>query len=459
MKLFQILPVFGLCAVFFACSVEHAEEQVLARHANGVKKTSIWVYPDGEVLKRNEWYNDGIKELEIPYKNNMPHGDFKRWTGFGDVAMTGTYKKGLRDGKWTSYYVERLNSRKKEAERYYKDDHPVGDWVGWHFNGTKAFEEHFSDKGDTIGVWKKWDENGTLIQEDACHSGIEKGFFKRYGHNCQILEYNDCAFGIKDGVYKLYYESFGAPDSTGKSCNTAKIKEEGFIENDNFMSPEAFYRADGSILKKIEYGGCKGCDISQKLHDQWFDEQGKLLRESIYTEQNENGYTGVSYGLCEGSSNLFCAETSHVREYSPSGSLDSCTLSQKDAFSQSIGKYKASVRYIKPDHKLLYEEYWDYNSYGNYGDPKLQETRSFYPDSMGGGMASEGFWKTDSDGKSKRNGIWRNWYASGIIRDSLTYVNGERVGEQFSYDSTGKLTIHKTENGKNRPVIMHILGE
>ena len=43
--------------------------------------------------------------------------------------------------------------------------------------------------------------------------------------------------------------------------------------------------------------------------------------------------------------------------------------------------------------------------------------------------------------------------------DSLSFVNGERVGEQFSYDSTGKLTIHKTENGKNRPVIMHLLGQ
>lgn len=459
MRTFLFLPFFAIIAllgtVFNACTVEHAEEQVLARHVNGVKKTSIWVYPDGEVLKRNEWYNDGIKEFEIPYKDNMPHGDFKRWSGFGDLVMTGTYKKGLRDGEWISYYVERLNSHKKESVRYYKDDHAIGDWTGWHYNGTKAFEEHYSENGDSIGVWKKWDENGTLIEENTCFDTNEKGYFKKFAKNCKILEYNDCYFGQREGDYRLYYESFGAPDTTGESCNTAKIKEEGFFD---FASPvpEVFYRADGSILKKIEYGGCKGCESSQKLHDQWFDEQGKLLRESFYTDQNENGYTGISYGLCEGSSNLFCAETSHVREYSPSGSMDSSTLSQKDAFSQSIGKYKASVRYIKPDHKLLYEEFWDYNSDGPFGDPKLQETRSFYPDSMGGKMASEGFWKTDRDGKSKRNGIWRNWYASGIIRDSLTYVNGERVGEQFSYDSTGKLTIHKTEAGKNRPVIMHL---
>ena len=43
--------------------------------------------------------------------------------------------------------------------------------------------------------------------------------------------------------------------------------------------------------------------------------------------------------------------------------------------------------------------------------------------------------------------------------DSLTYVNGERVGEQFSYDSTGHLYMHRTEAGKKRPVIMHKLWE
>lgn len=107
---------------------------------------------------------------------------------------------------------------------------------------------------------------------------------------------------------------------------------------------------------------------------------------------------------------------------------------------------------------MLYEEFWDYVPDKSFGDPRIQESRSFYPDSMGGKMASEGFWKYHFSKGSQRNGIWRNWYPSGILKDSLTYVNGERVGEQFSYDSTGKLTIHKTENGKNRPVIMHILG-
>ena len=84
-------------------------------------------------------------------------------------------------------------------------------------------------------------------------------------------------------------------------------------------------------------------------------------------------------------------------------------------------------------------------------EPRISESRSFYPDSVGGKMASRGFWKN-----GKKNGVWRNWYANGILKDSLTYVNDERVGDQFGYDDTGKLTIHKTEHGRNGAVVIHL---
>lgn len=448
------LPLLGTCGVLYGCTIEHAEEQVLEKHVNGTKKTSVWVYPDGEILKRNEWYDNGIKEFEIQYKNNVPHGKIKRWTVLGDVALDGEYKNGKREGTWTSYFVERLNSRRKEAVRHYKDDHPVGDWEGWHFNGNKAFEEHYDENGDTVGVLKKWHDNGVLAEENNCHE--EHGYIKRYGRNCKILEYFSCENGLLVGEWKKYYESYGPADSSAGNCEQAQIKEEGIADNDILFDPHTTYRADGSLLKKIMSDPFKG---REKI--QWFDEQNNVVRESIFITEETDGpveSSGITYGTCDTSSTLFCAETSFVRSANPSGTLDSSTLSFKDAYKLSIGKYPASLRYIKAGHVLLYEEFWAYDDPPtNYGDPALRVSRSFYPDSMGGGMASEGFWgNPNAEGESKRHGAWRNWYPNGILKDSLNYVNGERVGEQFGYDSTGKLTIHKTEAGKNRPVIMHL---
>ncbi|MBR1746549.1 MAG: hypothetical protein IJ734_11430, partial [Fibrobacter sp.] len=243
------LPLLGTCGVLYGCTIEHAEEQVIEKHVNGTKKTSVWVYPDGEILKRNEWYDNGIKEFEIQYKNNIPHGNIKRWTVLGDVALDGEYKNGKREGTWTSYFVERLNSRRKEAVRHYKDDHPVGDWEGWHFNGNKAFEEHYDENGDTVGVLKKWHDNGVLAEENNCHE--EHGYIKRYGRNCKILEYFSCENGLLVGEWKKYYESYGPSDSAAGNCEQAQIKEEGLADNDILFDPHTTYRADGSLLKKI----------------------------------------------------------------------------------------------------------------------------------------------------------------------------------------------------------------
>jgi len=457
----------GFCAGLVACSVDRAEEQVVEKHVNGVKKTSLWVYPGGEILKRNEWYDNGIKKLEIPYKDSIPHGAFRQWTVLGDVAIDGEYKDGKRDGKWTSYFVERLNSHRKESVRYYKDDHPVGDWEGWHFNGNRAFEEHYDEKGYAVGVWKKWYENGKLQQEGTCHARWEpnrkinstpeatrkKSYLKRYSMNGGLLEKFTCHRNKLYGPFEIYYENFS------ENPGTERIRIKGTIgfrlDETTFYGPATgdsaligtttYYRADGSLLKQEHRTGTGQRDSVW----QWFDEHGKVLRESRFAIVKSTGFTetrGVAYGTCEASSALFCAETSFFRLPIPSGILDSCSLSDRDAYRQSIGKYPATLRYLKPGHVLLYEEFWHAGE-----DSTLVEDRSFYPDSMGGKMASQGFWKN-----TVREGIWRNWYPNGVLRDSLTYVNGERKGEQFSYDSTGKLTIHKTEDGKNKPVIVHL---
>ena len=469
MRTIRFLPFLGLIAPFLqlvlGCTIERAEEKVLAEHANGAKKTSIWVYPDGEILKRNEWYTDGIKELEIPYKDGVPHGDFKRWTGFGDVALLGHYKKGLKDGKWTALFSD----KKVEAYLYYENDHPVGDWEGWHFNRERSFEEHYNDDGLAVGIWKKWYGNGALQQEGNCHAkwdpkreivsapagrakvkgknaeDPDSSYLRRYTKDCHLLEEFTCKNGRLDGPFSLYYESYGETIDSA-NCGTGRIRVQGVLgkgatgKDSALIGTVTYFRADGTPMKQEHWNK----DGKRDSVWRWFDERGNLVREC------DLRVSGVVYGACEGDMSKFCAETSYVGEI---GSvLDSSNLAQSVNFEQSIGKYPATIRYIKPGRLLLYEEYWK--------NGQIAESRSFFPDSMGGKLASECFWNVDpKDGLSKRNGIMRNWYKSGVLRDSLTFVNGERVGEQFSYDSTGKLTIHKTEAGKNRPVIMHLLGE
>lgn len=397
MKILKTFAFFGIFALLHGCSVERAEEQVLDYYVNDIKKTSIWVYPDGEILKQTEWYTNGIKKVEIPFKKNVPHGMFKQWTDLGDVIGTGYYKKGKKDGKWTSFFYD----KKVQAERYYEDDHPIGDWEGWHYNRNKAFEEHYDKNGDSTGIWKKWYANGILAEESSCHPKNKNGHITYFSSDGVISSEHDCTFGKHSGKAREYYPS-------------GKPMIEGTYENGIQNGKWTIFRADGTTQKEefwkngIREGTWK-----------WIDKEGNLLRESLF----ENG-TGVSYGTChQGDVEFVCAESTFVQ-----------------------GELSGKTWYMKRDKRLRYEEIWQ--------NGNILESRSFYPDSVGGQLASEGFWK---DGK--REGIWRNWYANGVLMDSLTYKNGERHGEQFSYDSTGHVYMHRTEAGKNRPVIMHLTNE
>lgn len=395
MDAFKTIAFFSIISFLCGCTVERAEEKVLDYHVNDIKKTSIWVYPDGEILKQVEWYTNGIKKLEIPFKDNVPHGKFKQWSDLGDLIGTGYYKKGKKDGDWTSFYFD----RKVQAERHYKDDHPVGDWEGWHYNRNKAFEEHYSKQGDSIDVWKKWYPNGVLAEENSCHPGSPSGHVTYYSSDSIRSSEYDCAYGKHHGKSQEYYPS-------------GKLMIEGYYDQGIQEGTWTLFRADGTIQKQERWKGGKRDSLWR-----WFNKDGSILRESLF----ENG-NGTSYGTCHRETDDFvCAESTFV-----------------------AGELSGKVWYMKRDKRLRYEEMWLAGT--------IQESRIFYPDSVGGGLASEGFWK---DGK--REGIWRNWYANGVLMDSLTYVNGERVGEQFSYDSTGHMYMHRTEAGKNRPVIMHRL--
>lgn len=420
---FRIFPIsFIQFAFLLGCTVERAEEQVVATHANGAKKTSLWIYPDGEILKRNEWYTDGIKELEIPYKNNKPDGEFKRWTGFGDLAMIGEYKQGNRHGKWTSYYSGTVNTRKKEAVRYYKNDHAIGDWEGWHYNGNKSFEQHYSDNGDSVGIWKSWNEDGSIAEENSCFATQESGFIKKYNFKGVPERERFCRFGQSNGESIEYF-------GDGK-----KVMIREYWTENKLNGPRDFYFGNGKLMKREFWKNGERDSIWQ-----WFDAEGNKIAETNLQKDSR-----IDFGV---RGNIVSAESSFVRN-------------EKNKF-----VLNGTLWYTREGRALRYEETWSQG--------EILESRSFYPDTLKKALinsngksaseithdtivynklASEGFWK-----EGKRNGIWRNWYKSGILRDSLSYVNGERVGEQFSYDSTGKLTIHKTENGKNRPVIMHLI--
>jgi len=386
--------LFLMCVLFWMSScVEKAEEKVIAMHANGQKKTSLWIYSDGSVLKRNEWYGNGIKELEIPYKNGEPHGRVKRWTAYGNVVSLGKMKKGKKEGEWKTFF----DNKKVEKKGRYKEDLKEGEWKAYFYDRKQAWVEYYH-RGEAIGLWKSWYPNGILKEENSCHLQEEQGFHRFYSPQGALEWKYQCRFGKKEGTHEVYFANGAVQQRQWYRAG----RQDGAVE---------FFLANGKLWKREFWKA----GIRDSVWE-WFDSKGDKILESKFVNGN-----GVAYGLCgKDKPRLVCAESSFV---------DS--------------KLDGRLFYYKENRELRYEEVWKKG--------QIIESRSYYMDSLDQKLASEGFWK-----EGKRHGLWRNWYANGLLMDSLHFLNGERYGHQFSYDSSGNLYMHQEAFGKNRPILMHL---
>lgn len=405
--------IFGAIFLFCGCNAEKPVEEILESHPDGSKKQTLWIYSDGTVKKKNEWYGNGIKKSEVPYKNNVPHGKYTEWTSLGDVITIGNYVNGKRDGIWKEQYKDKST----RTVFQYKDGTRIGDWLGYYQDGSNMSEQHYGEQGDSIGIWKKWHKNGNLAEEQNCFQSVENGFIKKYRIDGTLEFSGTCKHGALAGKQLYYF-------SDGKKVQHEEFTSKGQADSIYLDGPRTFFYGNGTIQKKEFWK--KGQRINTWS---WYDQNQNLLKETLI-----DGDHRVDFGLCNQKQSdssyayVVCAESTFT--IAAEISLD--------------GK----LWYYKQGHMLRYEETWEK---GN-----IKESHCFYVDSLdskneGGKLACEGSWAN-----GKKEGIWRNWHKNGIIKDSLSYVNDERIGEQFSFDSTGKMVLHKTENGKNGPIIMHL---
>ena len=87
------------------------------------EKNGIWV----------SWYQNGQKQTQGEYRNDLQVGKFNWWYETGQLALQGSYDAGKQVGKWT--------------------------W--WHPNGQKSTQGEYAD-GNPTGRWRWWDTNGRV---------------------------------------------------------------------------------------------------------------------------------------------------------------------------------------------------------------------------------------------------------------------------------------------------------
>jgi uncharacterized protein len=144
-----------------------------------------WFYESGQLMREEE-YNNGVKDgLHTEYDETgkmVEDGDYVQdqedgpwFTIIGDFLERGTYRDGLKNGKWVSYHLSTLNEKTDSTLSFsgnFIDDNPDGKHIYYWDNG-KIKDEGIYLGGKKEGDWITYEYDGTPFLVITYSHGIE----------------------------------------------------------------------------------------------------------------------------------------------------------------------------------------------------------------------------------------------------------------------------------------------
>lgn len=113
------------------------------------------------IEKVTKVYPNGQPESIMFYVEGEEHPSSQKvYYSDGKLKIEGTFKNGLRDGKWTSYY----DNGNIWTVNNYLEDANHGEYFMYNQDGSLKLQG-FYEHGEETGVWIINDESGNLIEE------------------------------------------------------------------------------------------------------------------------------------------------------------------------------------------------------------------------------------------------------------------------------------------------------
>jgi antitoxin component YwqK of YwqJK toxin-antitoxin module len=100
---------------------------------------------DRELIKETTYYSSNQKQMEGTYKDGLRDGKWMYWYENGNVWSEGFFVKGKSDGLRINYF----ENGKKRQEGHYKNDARVGKWKFYDENGKVLGENKYPEPGQT----------------------------------------------------------------------------------------------------------------------------------------------------------------------------------------------------------------------------------------------------------------------------------------------------------------------
>lgn len=347
---------------------------------NTIEKASLV-----DVNDNNNWvfegksiifYETGEKEREFNYLNGKINGPHKTYYKSGKIKAVRNYNKGVLQGDYNSFY----ESGAKYIHFKYLNGKIEGDWVAYHENG-KIEQTKFYKNNKKNGLLKDFYPNGKLNFIQVYENDLKKkeeSFFEN-GNLKTSFEFD---INGKAVANTIYYES-------------GEIKEKNLYENGVLMSNKVFFK-NGEVSEEFE----------KNNYWNYFNKYGELIFESIWNK-NKECWTYKKY---------------------PNGR-------------QIVVNYNEEFEsYINDEEISRNDAYWyDIDSWsGEIGNSDVLYTRFRIIDGVI--QYKEKEWTVKRiNGEPTLDGPYIHYHENGEKKKEVSYVNGNKDGEEKFYNKFGNL--------------------
>lgn len=206
-----------------------------------------------------EFYPDGKPKIEVPYKNGIKDGVMQTYGPAGKLSSKGLFKNGkLTDSLFTFFSSGRLKSKawfvndlpEGEVWEYhssgfpkqlntYHNQKPNGPFKEWYENGKPKIEAEYKN-GMLTNAYKTYYPTGGLDQISSYDMGEKTGSFKQYNQSGQLIKEGLYRKGKIDGTCKLFFD-------TGEKRAILNYKD-GYLDGTS-----TYFDQKGVVSKIVEY--------------------------------------------------------------------------------------------------------------------------------------------------------------------------------------------------------------
>jgi antitoxin component YwqK of YwqJK toxin-antitoxin module len=339
----------------------------------------------------------------------------------GQLIEKISYKKGLKDGKFTGFYE---NGEVKYKKRY-SEDLPDGKWDYYTAAGKKN-EEQIYVEGKRNEEWYRLDEKGDTYYQYWDKDSLVSEYADLHYSNGQLIEKISYKKGLKDGKFTGYYPS-------------GKVEYVKRYEDDKPMGKWKFVREDGTT-KKIEVYE------TGKKNDEWitYEKNGDVYYQFWDMDSLVSEYADLHYPngqLIEKISYKNGQKNGKFTGYYENGQKKHIRTYKDDKLEGKFADYTESGQILRKQNYA--NDLLDGSSKEWYLNGEVKVKTSYKAGKLDGGfMSYDSLGRKDTKGEYEmglKAGDWLTWYPSGKKKERSSYFSGKANGPYTLWDEIGRI--------------------